>query len=158
MSLENFRFFDNEPFDNSILKRDHLKIYHQHGANINDPDQNVEFIFGENNNYYQFFNAYLEFDITVRDTAGVFTNASNITLLNNALAFCFKEASLFTTGKSDLEHINYVGHVGPIMRFSTCKGGDLSSCLDKSGESALNDNNLLKRVQINNHIDYNKGK
>ena len=79
-------------------------------------------------------------------------------MINTALAFYFKEARLATTGRSDLEHINYVGHVRTIMRFSTSKGGDLSSCFDKTGESALKDNNLLKRILINNHIDDNKGK
>ena len=47
MSFEDFQLLDNEPFDNSIIKRDFSKIYHQQGALLNDPDQNVEFIFGE---------------------------------------------------------------------------------------------------------------
>ena len=69
-----------------------MKIYHQQGANLNDPDQNVEFIFGENNNYHQIGNSYLEFDITVRNTAGNFIDdGSNIRLINNAFAYCFKE-------------------------------------------------------------------
>ena len=41
-------------------------IYHQQGANLNNSDQQVEFIFGEKNNYHEIGNAYLEFDITVR--------------------------------------------------------------------------------------------
>ena len=52
MSLEDFRLTDNEPFDKSIVKRDSLEIYHQQGANLNDPDQNVEFNFGVNNNHH----------------------------------------------------------------------------------------------------------
>ena len=32
-----------------------------------------------------------------------------IKLLNNAFAFCFKEARLSTTGGSDIKHKNYVG-------------------------------------------------
>ena len=44
------------------------------------------------------------------------------------------------------------------MRLLTPKDSDLSSCFDKSGESALNDNNVLKRILINNHTDANKGK
>ena len=47
MSLEDFQLIDNEPIDNSITKRDYLKINHQQVALKNDPDQNVEFIFGE---------------------------------------------------------------------------------------------------------------
>ena len=65
MSLEDFQLLDKEPFENSIVKRDFLKVYHQQGENLNDPDQNIEFIFGENNNYHQIRNAYLEFVITV---------------------------------------------------------------------------------------------
>ena len=135
-----------------------MKLYRQKGSNSNDPDQSIEFIFGEIITYHQFGNAYLEFDITVRDTAGAFTNASNIRLINYALAFCFKEAKLATTGGSGLEHIKYVGQVCTIMRLITSKEGDLTSCFDKSGESALNDNNVLKKILINNHIDANKGR
>ena len=45
MSLEDFQLLDNEAIDNSIIKRDFLKVYHQQGAQLNDPDQNFEFIF-----------------------------------------------------------------------------------------------------------------
>ena len=61
-----------------------MKVYYQQGANLNDSNQNVELIFGENNNYHQIGNAYLEFDITVRDTAGNLINASVNRLKNNA--------------------------------------------------------------------------
>ena len=44
------------------------------------------------------------------------------------------------------------------MRLLTSKVGHLSSCFDKSGESALNDNNIFKRIRINNQIDANKRK
>ena len=158
MSLEVFQLLDNGPFDNSIVKREYLKMYHQQGANLNDPDQNLEFIFGENNNYHQIGNAYLEFDITVRDTAGAFTNASNKRLIINALAHCFKEAKLSTTGCSDLEHNKYVGQVCTVMRLLTSQNSDLSSCFDESGKNVLNDNILLKRMLINNQTDANIGK
>ena len=133
-----------------------MKLYHQQGANLNDPDQNVDFIFGENNNYHQIGSAYLEFDITVRYTAGAFTNAINIKLIRNALAYCFKKSRLSTTGSSDVKHIKHVGQVSTNMRLLTSKDSDLFSCSDESGESALNDNSLLKRTLINNHIDPNK--
>ena len=48
MSLEDFQLLDNGPFDKNIVKREYLKIYHQQRANLNDPDQNIEIIFGEN--------------------------------------------------------------------------------------------------------------
>ena len=47
MSLEDFQLIDNEPIHNSIIKKDFLKVYHQQGANLNDSNQNVAFIFGE---------------------------------------------------------------------------------------------------------------
>ena len=46
MSLEDFQLLDIEPFDNSIKKRDFLKVYHQQGAQLNQSDQNIEFFFG----------------------------------------------------------------------------------------------------------------
>ena len=47
MNLNDFQIIDNEITDNSITKRDFLKIYHQQAANLNDWDQNFDFIFGE---------------------------------------------------------------------------------------------------------------
>ena len=79
-------------------------------------------------------------------------------MINNASTYCFKEAKLSTTGGSDLEHNKYVGQVSTISRLLTSQDSDLSSCFDKSGESALNGNNVLKRIVINNPIDANKGR
>ena len=56
MSFEDFQLLDNEPFDISIFKRDFIEIYHQQGAQLNQSDQNIEFIFGENNNFHQIGN------------------------------------------------------------------------------------------------------
>ena len=50
MSLVDFSLLDNEPFDNSMKKRHFTKVYHQQGAQLKQSDQNIEFIFGENNN------------------------------------------------------------------------------------------------------------
>ena len=45
------------------------------------------------------------------------------------------------------------------MRLLTSRDGNLSSCFDKNGEKALNDNNVLKQLLINNHTEpVNKGK
>ena len=159
MSLEDFQLIDNSSIDNSIVKRDYTKVYHQQGANLNDSNQNVEFIFGKNNNYNQIGNACLEFDITVRNTAGNFTNASVTRLVNNAFAFCFKEATLTTTGGMEIEHNKYVGPVSTIMRLLTSKDGDLSSYFYKNGESVLDNDNPLKQILISNHaVEVNKGK
>ena len=74
-----------------------MKVYHQQGAQLNDPDQKINFIFGENNNYHQIGNAYLEYDITVQNPAAVFDNNSRVRLTNNGLAYVFQEAVLATT-------------------------------------------------------------
>ena len=125
MSIEDFQLEDNEPIDNSITKKDLSKIYHQKGAILFDSDQNVAFIFGEMNNYHQIGNAYFDFDITVRNPTANFDNTSEIRLINNAFAYCFKEALLSTTVGSDIERNKYVGQVSAIMRSITSKGGDL---------------------------------
>ena len=62
MSLEDFQLIDNEAIDSSIIKRDFLKTSHQQAANLNDSDQVTEFILGENNNYIQIGNAYLQYE------------------------------------------------------------------------------------------------
>ena len=66
MNLEDLQLLDNEPSDNSIIKRDFTKTYHQQGAQLSQSDQNIEFFFGENNKYHQKGNGYLEFNNTVR--------------------------------------------------------------------------------------------
>ena len=158
-SLEDFQLINNEPIDISIVKRDYTKVYHQQGANLNASNQSVEFIFGENNNYHKIGNAYLEFDISVRNTAGNFTDASVIRLVNNAFAFCFKEATLNTNGGMDIEVKKFVGPVSTLVRLIASKDVDLSSYFDKNGETVLDNNNPLKQILFNNHPqEVNKGK
>ena len=116
MSLEVFQLLDKESFDNSIVKRDFRKVYHQQGAQLNDSDQNINFIFGENITCQQIGNAYLEYDITVQDPAADFDNNSRIRLTNNGLAYVFQEAVLATTSGSILIFNKYVGQISTIMR------------------------------------------
>ena len=171
MSLEDFQLIDNEPIDNSIIKRDFTKIYHRQGDQLNQSDQNIEFIFGENNSYHQIGNAYLEFIITVRkndDTNFHFDDP--VRLVNNGFAFCFKEARLSTTIGSDIEINKFCGQVSTIMRANSNKDGDLLSQFDNINE---NDIPILERLAdlppqirdsphqkmlINNHTDANKSK
>ena len=171
MSLDDFQLLDNEPFDNSIIKRDFTKIYHQQGAQLNQSDQNIEFIFGENNNYHQIGNGYLEFNITVRknDTTN-FHIEDPIRLVNNGYAFCFKEARLSTIIGSDIEHNKFCGQVSTIMKVISNKDEDL---LSQFGNINENDIPLLERLAdlppqnrstphrkmlIDNYTDANKGK
>ena len=168
MSLEDFQLLDNEPFDNSIIKRDFLKVYHQQGAQLNDADQNIEFIFGENNNFHQIGNSYLEFDITVRaqNAADAFDEDSPIRLTNNGLAYAFREARL-STSTTDLEHNKYCGQISTIMRLVSSRDGDLLSQFDNineeigANEAATSDNirsTSLNKMLITNHEAANRGK
>ena len=121
---------------------------------------------GENNNYHQVGNSYLEFDLTVRrEDNAIFTNNSPIRLTNNAFAYCFKEARLSVTSGSHLEHNKYVGPISTIMSVLTSKDGDLLSQFDNINEGNGNDDfnsTSLKKMLIDNHNivgqEVNKGK
>ena len=80
-------------------------------------------------------------------------------MVNNAFAYCFKEATITTTGGMEIEHNKYVGPVSTIMRLLTSKDGDLSSYLDRNDESVRDNDNPLKQILINNHAqEVNKGR
>ena len=74
MSSEDFLSIVNEAIGNSIIKRDFLKIYHQEVANLTDSDQNIKFIFGENNNYHQVDNGVLQYELTIEKDVAVAAN------------------------------------------------------------------------------------
>ena len=162
---------DKEPLDNSIIKRDFTKIYHRQGDQLNQSEENIEFIFGEINKYHQIGNAYLEFSITVRkkDTTD-FHKDDPIRLINNGFAFCFKEARLSTSLGSDLEIIKFCGQISTIMRAISNKDGDLLSQFDNINENDIPVLNRLadlpeqirdtphQKMLINNHIGANRGK
>ena len=171
MSLENFQLLDKEPVDNSISKKDFSKIYHRQGDQLNQSDQIIEFIFGENNNYHQIGNAYLELNNTVRknDTTN-FHNDDPFRLVNNAFAFCFKEARLTTSIGGDIEIKNFCGQMSTIMSAISNKDGDLLSQFDNTKENDIPVLNRLadlpvqirdtphQKMLINSHTDANKGK
>ena len=138
MSLEDFQLLDNETFDNSIIKRDFTKIYHQQGSQLNQSDQNIEIIFGENINYHQIGKGNLEFNITVRkvDTRN-FHIEDHIRLVKNGYAFCFKEACLSTNFGSDIEHIKFCGQISTIMKVISNKDEDLLSQFGNFNENVI---------------------
>ena len=138
---------------------------------MNQSDQNIEFIFGENNNYHQIGNAYLEFNITVRknDTTN-FHDDDPVRLVNIAFAYCFKEARLSTSIGGDIEITKFCGQVSTIMRAISNKDGDLLSQFNNINENDIPVLNRLadlpvqfrdtphQTLLINNHTDANKGK
>ena len=171
MSLEDFQLLDNESLDNSVIKRYFTKIYHRQGDQLNQSDQNIEIIFGENNNYHQIGNAYLEFNITLRKKDDTNSHHEDpVRLVNNGFAFCLKETRLSTSLGSDLELNKFCGQISTIMRAISNKDGDLVSQFDNINE---NDIPILERLAklppqirgtphykmlIDNHTDANRGK
>ena len=133
-----------------------MKFYHQRGANLNDCDKNVEFVFGENKKYHQIGNAFLQYEITVQkdeDNQGDWLPDENdaTRLTNIAFAYCFKEARLSSTWSSDIEHNKYVGSVSTITRALRNKDGDLLQHIAKSDETAAQiDKTSLKHLLVNN--------
>ena len=153
------------------LLGDFTRIYHRQGDQLNQSDQNIDFIFGQNNNYHQIGNAYLEFNVTVRknDTTN-FHNEDPIRLVNNAFASCFKEARLTTSIGGDIEINKFCGQISTIMRAISKKDGDLLSQFDNINENDIpnlitladlpgqNRDTPHQKMLINNHTDANKGK
>ena len=138
MSLEDFPILDNEPLDNSIIKREFTKIYHRQGDQLNQSDQNIEFIFGENNNYHQIGNASSELNITVRKIEGTnFHYNDPVHLVNNGFAFSFKDARLSPTIASYNEINKFCGQLSTIMRVISNKDGDLLSQFDNINENDI---------------------
>ena len=129
---------------------------------LNDPDQNIEFIFAENNNYLQIGNSYLQFDITVQDPSAGFTANAEIRLVNNAFAYCFKGGVISTTGGIEIEYVIFLGQVSTIMRSLTSKDGVLISHFDKFNDKGTNasiNDTSLKQILIDNHSEpVNRGK
>ena len=169
MSLEDFQLLDNEPLDKSFIKRDFSKICNRQGDQFSQSDQNIEFISGENNNYHQIGNAYLEFNNTLRKNDDTkFHHEDPFRLVNNGYAFCFKEGRLGTTVGKDIEINKYCGQVSTIMRAISNKDGDLLSQFDKINENDIPILQILadlppqirssphQKMLIDNHTDANK--
>ena len=171
MSLEDFQLLDDESFDNSIIKRAYLKIYHQKGAQKTQEGRNIGFTFGENHNYLQIGNGYLNYAITVRKSDCTnFHSDDPMRSVNDAFPFCFGEAQLSTSIDSEIEHNKFCGQVSTIMRVISNKDGALFSQLDNINENYIP---VLERLAdlipqirstpqqqmlINNHTDVNKSK
>ena len=135
MSLEVFQLLDNEPIDNSIVKRDFLEEHHQQGVQLNQSNQNIENFFAEYNNYHQICKYYLEFDITIRKNQDKnFQYDDPVRLENKAFPLCFIEALLSTTLGSELEHNKFCGQRSTIMKLISNEDGEILSQFDNINE------------------------
>ena len=163
MSAEVFQLIDTEKIDDSIIKRGFIKVYHQSGANVDAEISQIKFYFGENHNFVQVGNGYLEFDIRIRrDDGNPFTIVAPgndiIRLVNNAFAYTIHGARISTSAGVDIEQNKYVGPISNMMRLVTEKDGDLSTYFDIINESDNGiDNSSLKKFLINNHTEANRG-
>ena len=167
MSVEDFQLIDDSKIDDSIIKRDFIKIYHQSGANVDAENSQIKFYFGENHNFIQVGNGYLEFDIRIRTAAGRdFSITANpdppgidiIRLVNNVFAYVIHDARISSAAGVEIEQNKYVGPISTIMRLVTQKEGDLSTYFDIIDESEGEINNTsLKKILIDNHTAANRG-
>ena len=155
MSAEAFQLIDDSKIDDSLIKRDFIKLYHQHGAEVDDENQNINFFFGENLNYVHIGNVYLEIDNLVRRADGNNLDiADNNRLVNSGLAYIFQEGRLSTSAGTEIEYNKNLGNVSTLLRLLTHKDGDLSSYFDKivEREAGIGDS-TLKHMLIKSHIN-----
>ena len=164
MSAEDLQLIDDEKIDDSIIKRDFIKIYHQSGANVDAEYSQIKFYFGENHNFIQVGNGYLEFDIRIRRDDGNAFNigfapaGDTIRLVNNAFAYTIHDAKISTSAGVEIEQNKYVGPISTIMRLITQKDGDLSTYFDVIDKSEVEINkSSLKKILIDNHTEANRG-
>ena len=163
MSAVVFQLIDDEKIDDSIIRRDYIKIYHQSGAHVDAENSQIKFYFGENHNFIQVGNGYLEFDIRVSRADGnafaiVASGNDIIRLVNNAFAYTIHDARISSSAGVEIEQNKYVGPVSTIMRLVTQKDGDLSTYFDIIDESEDGINNSsLKQILIDNHTEANRG-
>ena len=164
MSAEDFQLIDDSKIDDSIIKRDFIKIYHQSGANVDAENSQIKFYSGENHNFIQVGNAYLEFDIRVRRAngnafaIGLAPGGDIIRLVNNAFAYTIHDARISSSAGVKIEQNKYVGPISTIMRLVTQKDGDLSTYFDKIDESEDEiKNSSLRKILIDNHTEANRG-
>ena len=163
MSAEDFQLIDIEKIDDSIIKRDFIKIYNQSGANVDAANSQIKFYFGENHFFIQVDNGYLEFDIRIRrDDGNAFSilapGKDIIRLVNNAFAYTIHDTRISTSAGVEIEQNKYVGPISTIMRLVTQKDGDLSTYFDiiNESENGINDSSS-KQTLINNHTETNRG-
>ena len=120
MSTEDFQLIDTEKIDDSCIKRDFIKIYHQSGANVVAENSQIKLYSGENQFFTQVCNGYLEFDIRVRRANdNNFADADIIRLVNDAFAYTIHDARLSTSAGVEIEQNKYVGAISTIMRLVT---------------------------------------
>ena len=116
MSAEDFKLIGGTKIDDSLIKRDFIKIYHQSGVDVNNETSNIKYSFGESHTFIKTGNGFSEFDIKVKkDNKDNFSiNAPGhdiIRLVNNAFAHTILDARLSSSSGVKIAQINFVGPV-----------------------------------------------
>ena len=161
MSAEVFQLIDDSKIDDCFIKRDFTKRYHQHGAEVNNENQNFIFCFSENLKCLQIGNGYLEFDLEVKKTDNTkFFDADETRLVENGLTYIIQEGRLSTSSGTEIQNNKYLGRVSTLMTLLTQKDGDLSPYFDESDETEGGfTSSLLKHMLIDTHSnENNRGK
>ena len=130
MSRDDFHSLDDTSVEASLTERDYMKIYHQHGSQFNDSNQDIHRFFGENINYHQIGKRYLEIDKTVKINGGNRNNVDGdgnidepIRLVIIVSANAFRLASFSTNGREEIEQNNWIGHFSTILRLLAREDG-----------------------------------
>ena len=65
MSSVDFQLVDDEKIDDSILKQNFIKPYHESGADLKSEKSKIKFYFAKKNNFIPGGNELFEFDIKI---------------------------------------------------------------------------------------------
>ena len=126
---------DDWRIDDSIRKWDFIKIYHQHGAEVINGNQNIKFHFGQNLSYTQIGNGHLENDKEVKEVdITIYSNADPSWLVSNGLACTFQKNRLSTRSGTETANNKNLGPASTITRLLLQKDRDLSSYFDRIDE------------------------
>ena len=139
-------------------------MYHQHGSQVEYENQNINFVVGENLNYVQVGNGYLEFEIKVRKTDNsnfIFADDNGnevIRLVNYVFALTIHDARVSQSAGLEAEQNKFVGPISKVLMLITQSVGDLSTYFDIIDESEDDVNNSsLTQILINDHTKANRG-
>ena len=142
-----------------------MKVYHQIARNLNDSDQNIEFLFGENYNFHQIENAHLKNGMKkgkdVANAADIVLKDGVVVILGKfSFAYCLRKCRLLTTRGSDIQHNKDSDPVSTFMRARTIRDGFFLSRFDKLNETQaeINNTSLEHLLKINHHVAANQGK
>ena len=131
MSAIDFQLLDEEKIDDSIIKRDFIKIQHQSRSKVHNGISIIKIYFGENHKFIRFGHRYLEFDMKFKKTdITTFVNFDVIRLVNNAFSYIIGDARISNSSGFEIEQNKFCGPISTIMRLVTQKDGDLSTYFD----------------------------